>query len=195
MCILSWHCIIFNVDFLAFTNLNSSPRDAKKEEESIVATTSGTAADIQYEEKKLEATADMCHYCFDIILQELQKRSNTDRYDHKFSEKHNDATNSLVPIDEILPTIDASCPLFVTWDKRIPNKRRLSPEHTEGQEYKHCYELRGCIGTLTSRPLITALREYAVLSAFRDSRFEPMRPNEVSLLRVAVSLLVCIHVL
>lgn len=181
---------------LALTNPNSSPRDVKQQEEPIVATRSGSAADLhQYDEKKLEATADMCHYCFDIILQELQKRSNTDRMIHKSSNKRKDATNSIVPIDEILPTLDASCPLFVTWDKKIPNKRRLSPEHTEGQEYQHCYELRGCIGTLTPRPLITALREYAVLSAFRDSRFEPIRSNEVSLLRVAVSLLVCTYLL
>jgi AMMECR1 domain-containing protein len=158
----------------------------------FVATGSGAAADLhQYDEKKLEATADMCHYCFDIVLQELQKRNTTDRMIHKSSNKRKDATNSIVPIDEILPTLDASCPLFVTWDKKIPNKRRLSPERTEGQEYQHCYELRGCIGTLTPRPLITALREYAVLSAFRDSRFDPIRSNEVPLLRVAVSLLVC----
>ena len=52
------------------------------------------------------------------------------------------------------------------------------------------YDLRGCIGTLTPQPLATALGEYAIISAFRDQRFEPIRIQEVPRLRVAVSLLV-----
>lgn len=176
---------------LGFVLKNESPRDTKKEEETIAETASAVATESPYEEKALIATHDMCHYCFDVIGQELQKRGNTDRKNHKFSHKNTDPINSLVAIDEILPTLDASCPLFVTWDKKVLNKRRpLRTEHTEGEENKHIYELRGCIGTLAPRPLITALREYAILSAFRDGRFEPMRPDEVSSLRVAVSLLV-----
>lgn len=66
------------------------------------------------------------------------------------------------------------CPLFVTWEKW----------HHSG------FRLRGCIGTLAPRPLKASIGQYAVTSAFRDSRFHPIRADEVSKLRVAVSLLV-----
>lgn len=49
--------------------------------------------------------------------------------------------------------------------------------------------LRGCIGTLSPRPL-TELARYARLAAFEDSRFAPLRAEELPSLRVGVSLLV-----
>jgi len=75
---------------------------------------------------------------------------------------------------------DIRCPLFITWDKM---------RHTHDDEV-HSFALRGCIGTLSAQPLRTALREYALTSAFRDRRFNPISPDEVPLLRVSVSLLV-----
>lgn len=73
---------------------------------------------------------------------------------------------------------DTVCPLFVTWSKLITDNRHI------GQ-----YSLRGCIGTLTARPLRTALPEYALTAALRDSRFPPITQNEVQALKCTVSLL------
>ncbi|KAI1286011.1 AMME syndrome -related protein [Halotydeus destructor] len=66
---------------------------------------------------------------------------------------------------------DDSFPLFVTW--KIGRDKRL----------------RGCIGTFSPISLHSGLREYAVTSAFKDSRFNPVSWDEVPRLHVAVSLL------
>lgn len=77
--------------------------------------------------------------------------------------------------DPPLPSFpDAHCPLFVTW-----NKSNWSG-HTS---------LRGCIGTLEPRRLHVALRDYALTSALRDSRFSPVELRELSHLSCGVSLL------
>lgn len=64
-----------------------------------------------------------------------------------------------------------SYPLFVTW--------------TIGNEHR----LRGCIGTFNSTPLHSGLREYALTSAFRDHRFQPITKEEFIQLHVCVSVL------
>lgn len=64
-----------------------------------------------------------------------------------------------------------SYPLFVTW--KIGKDRRL----------------RGCIGTFNSMNLHAGLREYAVTSAFKDSRFSPITRDEFCKLHVSVSIL------
>lgn len=108
------------------------------------------------------ATVEMCQYCFDIVIRDLSK--------------HTPSKDSLASfMDGLSPTIE--CPLFVTWDL----KDMSSPVD---------YTLRGCIGTLSPRPLATAIRDYALTSAFHDNRFEPVRLDEVPNLRVGVSLLV-----
>lgn len=66
------------------------------------------------------------------------------------------------------------CPLFVTWNK-------------EGK--RGDIRLRGCIGTLEPRHLHSALGEYALTSAFRDRRFNPVERSELPLLHCSVSLL------
>ena len=63
-------------------------------------------------------------------------------------------------------------PLFVTW--RI------------GKDLK----LRGCMGTFDSVHLHPGLREYAITSAFKDSRFPPVKKDEVPELNVSVSILI-----
>ena len=51
-------------------------------------------------------------------------------------------------------------------------------------------QLRGCIGTLSPKPLVTALGECASLAAFGDRRFRPIRiVDELPKLRAAVLLL------
>ncbi len=62
-------------------------------------------------------------------------------------------------------------PLFVTWTTG-PSKN-----------------LRGCIGTFKSDNLETNLKEYALTAAFEDSRFPPIKANEIKNLNVGISLL------
>jgi len=73
------------------------------------------------------------------------------------------------------PQVPSFCndnyPLFVTW--KI------------GKDQK----LRGCIGTFNEMQLHQGLREYAVTSAMKDSRFSPMTREEFPSLHVSVSIL------
>ncbi|XP_055713993.1 uncharacterized protein CG5902 [Phlebotomus papatasi] len=62
-------------------------------------------------------------------------------------------------------------PLFVTW--KIGRDRRL----------------RGCIGTFSAMHLHSGLREYAITSALKDSRFSPITRDEFPRLTVSVSIL------
>ncbi|XP_052867480.1 uncharacterized protein CG5902-like [Anopheles cruzii] len=62
-------------------------------------------------------------------------------------------------------------PLFVTW--KIGKDKRL----------------RGCIGTFSAMRLHSGLREYAITSALRDSRFSPITRDEIQRLTVSVSIL------
>ena len=66
--------------------------------------------------------------------------------------------------------------LFVTFEKRC--------EHEDFE-----YDLRGCIGALSEIGVLRGLDNYTNHSAFRDSRFEPIRSNELDKLKVSVSLL------
>lgn len=49
--------------------------------------------------------------------------------------------------------------------------------------------LRGCIGTFNAMNLQSGLREYAITSAFKDSRFNPITRDEFPKLSVSVSIL------
>jgi len=70
---------------------------------------------------------------------------------------------------------DSKYPLFVTWKKHNGDAKS--------------YRLRGCIGTFSAMDLATGLRDYALTSAFKDSRFAPMKAPEVPYLCCDVSLL------
>ncbi|CAI4221530.1 unnamed protein product [Auanema sp. JU1783] len=63
-------------------------------------------------------------------------------------------------------------PLFVTWKKGSHSR------------------LRGCIGTFAHLKLHAGLRDYALTSAFRDSRFNPIILAELPDLSCSVSLLI-----
>ena len=65
-----------------------------------------------------------------------------------------------------------ACSLFVTWKCRANGAPSL----------------RGCIGCLKPLP-ITSLRDYALTSALRDQRFDPIEPRELPQLSCTVSLL------
>jgi len=120
------------------------------------------------------ATPEMCQYCFDILINELVGGDALPDYNERSS--------------AFLQTIPSTmkCPLFVTWDKKIPSDT-LSGKNATAEAL---FRLRGCIGTLTPRKLDMALGDYALTSALRDHRFDPIISHEIPQLKVWVSLLV-----
>uniref|UniRef100_A0A7S3QL45 AMMECR1 domain-containing protein n=1 Tax=Dunaliella tertiolecta TaxID=3047 RepID=A0A7S3QL45_DUNTE len=73
--------------------------------------------------------------------------------------------------DEVPGFENVNTALFVTWNMN--------------------HRLRGCIGTLEPRMLHKALKDYALTSAVRDSRFSPIRLKDLPHLECKVSLLSC----
>lgn len=160
----------------------------------------------------------MCHYCFDILLQELSSPAKQrhgsyhSSYSGLSSGSHSDDITTKPPFLDALPNELVECPLFVTWEKlssrSSSSDQRLSTSTSSGSgissgggRHHHRnsnnsssssskYELRGCIGTLVPKPLVTSIGEYAKISALHDKRFEPVCVDELPQLRVAVSLLV-----
>jgi uncharacterized protein (TIGR00296 family) len=104
----------------------------------------------------------MCYYCFEVLIDSLQKSGK------------NGSNSSIPAFAHQLADASVECPLFVTWENR-------TREH---------YQLRGCIGTLSPKLLATSVGEYALISALKDRRFNPIVLAELPELRVAVSLLV-----
>ena len=119
----------------------------------------------------LEASPEMCLQCFHVLVKELTSSRNLSRSLSTPLHEHDETFAKAIPST-------AECPLFVTWDKR--------KVHSLSDDFR----LRGCIGTLSPRPLSTSIAEYALTSALRDRRFDPIRLHEVPYLRVSVSLLV-----
>jgi len=105
------------------------------------------------------ATTEMACFCFDVLHAELSPLG----------------ARNAVPVAAFE---DGCNPLFVTWEKETPLPRG-------GAELN----LRGCIGNLSPIPLRSGLRDYAINSAFRDRRFPPVKPNELSCLHCSVTLL------
>lgn len=81
-------------------------------------------------------------------------------------------TPSAAPIAPEFP--DDKYPLFVTWNTRRPGRHP---------------RLRGCIGNFDPLPLHDGLAEYALVSAFRDSRFRRIERSELESLECGISLL------
>ena len=127
--------------------------------------------------QKLAASIAMCHCCFDTLIDKLNNSGN--RRINSFSK------NQPMPdfVGELAhPSVE--CPLFVTWEKFSSNESS--------------WQLRGCIGCLSPRPLATDVAQYALISALKDRRFKPITLQEIQSLQVGVSLLVdyedCQHV-
>ncbi|KZS97572.1 hypothetical protein SISNIDRAFT_405874 [Sistotremastrum niveocremeum HHB9708] len=68
---------------------------------------------------------------------------------------------------------DEKYPLFVTWNIKRSDSLRL----------------RGCIGNFEPMPLHEAVPEYALISAFKDTRFRKIEERELERLECSVSLL------
>lgn len=111
----------------------------------------------------------MCYNCFHTLINELLLLSGKQLPNKEYDE--------LIDVPA-----STECPLFVTWEKKKQSASASSDDD---------YVLRGCIGTLSPRPLVSAtIQSYALTSALHDRRFEPVAANELSSLRVGVSLLV-----
>lgn len=65
-------------------------------------------------------------------------------------------------------------PLFVTWNKYDSHGVK---------------QLRGCIGTFSDIPLTRGIKEYALISAFEDTRFSPITKKELPKLSVSITVL------
>ncbi|KZW03859.1 hypothetical protein EXIGLDRAFT_758177 [Exidia glandulosa HHB12029] len=85
---------------------------------------------------------------------------------------------SLARADPIQPQFsDDTCPLFVTWN--------IKSNKSSGS-----YHLRGCIGSFDPLTLHQGIADYALISAFRDSRFRRIERKELPRLQCGISLLV-----
>jgi AMME syndrome candidate gene 1 protein len=124
---------------------------------------------------ELQATPSMCHHCFDVLIEALQASHNSSNVPFRLSPPPSTKKPDFV---EEIPPGESDCPLFVTWDKK-----RHPHNPTK-------FELRGCIGTHSPKPLVTSVGEYAKIAALKDKRFHPISLDELPLLRVAVSLLI-----
>lgn len=125
----------------------------------------------------------MCYHSFDTLIEELQGKSKSSRW--------RPLRNRPTPgYAKDLPDVAIECPIFITWEKVRPATGFPANLLVGKGNEKPVYELRGCIGTLSPKPLITSVGDYALTSALKDRRFQPVTPQEIPSLRVAVSLLV-----
>lgn len=92
---------------------------------------------------------------------------------HAFDALYCALTDS-APIPPDFP--DEKFPLFVTWNTKSSRPGRAP-------------RLRGCIGNFEPLPLRDGIAEYALISAFKDSRFSRIEEKELSFLECCVSLL------
>jgi uncharacterized protein (TIGR00296 family) len=106
----------------------------------------------------------MCHFCFDTLIDALQYNRPPQTFQSPG-----------------IADVSVQCPLFVTWETH--NNSRSSQQQRQ-------WQLRGCIGTLSPKLLVTAIGEYAVMAGLKDRRFRPIVLGELPNMRVAVSLLV-----
>ena len=128
-----------------------------------------------------QATPEMCFHCFDVLIDALEHGGS--RVWTKFDQ-------SIVPdFARQFQNQDLflACPIFVTWETSGGGSRHFSKSKNGD---KTNWQLRGCIGTLSPKPLLTAVGDYAQTSALRDGRFPPIQFSELSFLRVGVSVLV-----
>ncbi|TFK43294.1 alport syndrome [Crucibulum laeve] len=84
---------------------------------------------------------------------------------------------ALTSAKPIPPTFqDDKYPLFVTWNTRSSRPGRAP-------------RLRGCIGNFEPMTLGDGIADYALISAFRDSRFRKIEKSELESLECGISLL------
>lgn len=107
----------------------------------------------------MTALAEHCFYCFEVLEAHLAAGGRKNVKPPK-------APDALLDQDQDVP-------LFVTWNSKRGNR----------------WALRGCIGTFAPQPVIAGLARYAYISAFEDTRFNPVASAELPNLQCCVSLL------
>lgn len=117
---------------------------------------------------RLKSTRSMCFFCFEVLINAL-----------RFGQQLVDGKRKQIMPEFVsdLPDVSVESPIFITWEK-------------VGDGFNKKWQLRGCIGNLGPRLLMDAVGEYALISALKDRRFRPITIQEISSLRVSVSLLV-----
>jgi AMME syndrome candidate gene 1 protein len=175
-----------------------SRNDDDDEEEDVIVESSSLTLSVK---KKLMATPTMCHYCFETLMDALDKKHSVHNSGHNTNNNHHPTKAPSFASE--LPDVLIECPLFVTWDKQQPSQpqqSRLMKRKGRGSDDMAAtttpptptimdWHLRGCIGTLSPRRVTVALGEYALIAALNDRRFAPIVRSELHLLRVSVSLL------
>lgn len=85
---------------------------------------------------------------------------------------------------------------FANLENFLQNKKSIDyPESFDQHKYPLfvTYQfdgmLRGCIGTFAEAPLGKNLQEYSLIAAFKDSRFPPIKEQELPHLTLEISLL------
>ncbi|KAH3902804.1 uncharacterized protein SCDLUD_000395 [Saccharomycodes ludwigii] len=100
-------------------------------------------------------------------------------------------TASLYNLDNSFkPTSKTS--LFITWNiKAIApiNHHTSSDSDSDSSADEEGYKLRGCIGTFAKLPLSSGVKKYSLISALHDSRFPPIKSNELVNLKVTCNIL------
>lgn len=135
------------------------------------------------------ASTDMCEHCFDVLIHKLKSTDSSARsVSFKQLPKHvGEQEPPLYPCNDRFP-------LFVTWKKKPILQRssgfKLYGGGSNNSNEEEEYHLRGCIGTFSPLSLTSALKQYALIAAFKDSRFDPITFDEVPQLKCHVSLLV-----
>jgi uncharacterized protein (TIGR00296 family) len=142
--------------------------------------------------EKLVASRAMCYCCFDTLIDALKHpnrqhaSSSGSKSTKNFSGRSREVSSPNHNTNFINELSDDSveCPIFITWEKCFNSNNNNNASSSPS------WQLRGCIGNLSPRLLATAVEEYAMISAFNDRRFKPIKKTEMHSLRVAVSLLV-----
>ncbi|KAK0525964.1 hypothetical protein OC835_005441 [Tilletia horrida] len=120
-----------------------------------------------------------CFYCFDVLEAELASSSNSSSRTNGYRKS---GSNSAAAVRPQFENGSEEFPLFVTWNI-------YSSSSLLGSKRKSSARLRGCIGTFSPLPLAEGLRDYALTSALHDTRFNPIRTDELPRLECGVSLL------
>lgn len=81
------------------------------------------------------------------------------------------------------PQSEPPSPLFVTWN--VLSSSALA----SGISQEDDKLLRGCIGNFSELPVESGIREYALISAFEDPRFDPITQSELETLECSITLL------
>ncbi|CAD6885400.1 unnamed protein product [Tilletia laevis] len=120
-----------------------------------------------------------CYYCFDVLDAQIHAGSRANGYRNSSSRA---SSSAAADAQAHFDNGDQEFPLFVTWNI-YPSTGLLASKRKSGAR------LRGCIGTFSPLPLAEGLRDYALTSALHDTRFSPIRADELPRLECGVSLL------